>query len=83
MELQEINTEEAKSLFQYRSRMANFRGNYRGSNPIKNCPLCFSHPDTQQWSFKCSVIKNNINIEGTYDDLIEGNIDKKLAKSIH
>ena len=83
LELEDINTQEAKAVFQYRSRMANFSGNYRGSNPIKSCPLCFSHPDTQKWSFQCSVIKKNIQIEGKYDDIIEGNIDKSNAKTVN
>ena len=83
LELQDLDTEQAKSIFQYRSRMAKFSGNYRGSNPIKICPLCYSHPDTQQWSFKCSIIKKNIQIEGTYEQILEGDIDQKIAKTVN
>ena len=81
LKLSDIYDEEAKAIFQFRSRMANFHENYKNRTPLSHCPLCSSHPDTQQWAFKCSVLKNNIKIDGTYDDIIEGNIDKKLAKT--
>ena len=83
MELETINAQEAKSIFQFRSRMAQFHGNYKGNIPTKICPLCSSHPDTQEWSFKCLEIKKNIDIKGNYDDIIEGKINKNLAKTIH
>ena len=82
LELKDINAEEAKAIFQFRSRMAQFNGNYKGKNPIKACPLCFSHPDTQEWSFKCPEINRNITILGNYDDIFDGIIDKKLAKTV-
>ena len=83
LELETINAQEAKAIFQFRSRMAQFNGNYKGKNPIKICPLCSSHPDTQEWSFKCSEILKNIEIKGNYSDIIEGNITKNVAKSAH
>ena len=79
--LENINASEAKSIFQFRSRMAKFSGNYKGKNPIKNCPLCSSHPDTQEWSFKCLEIMKNIKINDNHNDIIEGNITKNLAKT--
>ena len=72
---------EAKAVFQFRSKMAKFSGNYKGKNPIKMCPLCLSHPDTQEWSFKCLELKKHIKISGNYDDITEGNITKNLAKT--
>ena len=83
--LQDMNDDEAKAIFQFRSRMANFHGNYRSKtndlNPIDHCPLCFSHPDTQQWSFQCPVLRKNIVINGQYENILNGNIDKNLAKT--
>ena len=81
LELENINVSEAKAVFQFRSKMAKFSGNYKGKNPIKMCPLCLSHPDTQEWSFKCLEIMKNLEINGNYNDIIEGNITKKLAKT--
>ena len=83
LELENMNVSEAKIIFQFRSRMAQFSGNYKGKNPTKICPLCSSHPDTQEWSFKCSVIRKNIDIKGNYDDINEGKISKNLAKTTH
>ena len=79
LNLKEIYDDEAKSIFLSRSRIANFHGNY--NTPLKHCPLCFSHPDTQQWSFQCSVLRKNIAINGNYDDILNGKINKKLAKT--
>ena len=85
LKLQDMNDDEAKAIFQFRSRMANFHGNYRSKtndlNPIDHCPLCFSHPDTQQWSFQCPVLRKNIVINGQYENILNGNIDKNLAKT--
>ena len=56
LKLENMNASEAKAIFQFRSRMAKFSGNYKGNSPIKICPLCSSHPDTQEWSFQCLEI---------------------------
>ena len=82
LDLDEITVSEAKSVFQFRSRMANVKDNYRGTNPYNICPLCMSHPDTQEAAFQCSVLRRNIDINGTYTDILEGNINKELAKTI-
>ena len=81
LQLQDINDKEAKAIFQFRSRMANFHENYKNNAPLNHCPLCSSHPDTQKWAFKCSVLKKSVQINGTYENIIEGKIDKPLAKT--
>ena len=74
LKLENMFDDEAKAIFQFRSRMANFHGNYRNNNnPIRHCPICFSHPDTQDWSFKCPEIRKNIEINGNYEDILNGN----------
>ena len=82
LKLEHIYDDEARAVFQFRSRMAKFHGNYRGNMPLKHCPLCLSHPDTQEWSFKCNALMKNIEINGKYEDIITGNINKKLAKTV-
>ena len=82
LELQELTVTEAKAVFQFRSRMANFKNNYRGTNPVNICPLCMNHPDTQQSAFQCSVLRKNVVINGTYSNIIDGNISKELAITI-
>ena len=82
LKLNKLTVTEAKTVFQFRSRMANFTDNYRGTNPRNICPLCLSHPDTQEAAFHCSVIRKNIIINGTYSDIMDGNISKEVAKTI-
>ena len=82
LKLENINAFEAKAVFQFRSRMAKFSGNYKGNSPVKICPLCSSHPDTQEWSFKCLEIKKNIQVNSNYNNIFEGKITKNLAKTV-
>ena len=42
LELNELTVTEAKNVFQFRSRMAKFKDNYRGTNPYNLCPLCMN-----------------------------------------
>ena len=84
LELDEITLTKANAVFQFRSRMANFKDNYRGTNPYNICPLCLSHPDTQQAAFHCSVIRKSIEVHGKlkYSDILDGNISKDLATTV-
>ena len=82
LKLEHIYDDEARAIFQFRSRMAKFHENYRGNSPLNHCPLCLSHPDTQKWSFKCSILQKNIKISGNYEDIMTGRISKKLAKTV-
>lgn len=82
LELKEISGNEAKNIFQFRSKMAQFKDNYGGTNYDMTCDLCLSHTDTQKSSFECSAIKKNIKIDGKYNDIMNGKIDKKLAVTV-
>ena len=82
LELREISAMEAKNIFQFRSKMAQFKDNYGGTNFDLICHLCLSHSDTQKASFECPYIKKNIDILGNYNDIMNGKIDKKLAETV-
>ena len=82
LELNEVTLNEAKAVFQFRSRMADFKENYKGTNTYNICPLCQNHTDTQQAAFQCSVIRNSVDIKGNYRDILEGKITKELATTI-
>ena len=83
LELADISVKEAHNIFQFRSKMAKFKDNYGGIKTSDNiCHLCHSHTDTQKSSFECSVIKENINLEGKYSDIMKGSISKELAKTL-
>ena len=82
LELQDLVLIEARAIFQFRSRIANFKENYKGTNQYSVCSLCQNHPDTQQAAFLCSVIRRNVDIQGNYRDILDGNITKELATTI-
>ena len=77
-----ITVEQAKILFKFRTRMANFSENYRGGKPIKLCPLCLKNADMQNHSFLCNTISENIQISGTYEEIFEPQISKEMAKLV-
>ena len=70
LNLENLNTKEAQTLFRYRTRMAKFGENFRANkNPIL-CPLCRTHLDGQKMCFEnCPVVKNNITISGNYNQI--------------
>ena len=70
--------------FKWRTRMAEgFGENYRGGRDTVVCPLCSSHPDSQEDAYKnCSYIENIIEVEEEYSNLFEENITKKFINTI-
>ena len=47
---------EAKNLFRYRVRTANFKENFKGKYQNTGCPFCFVHLDTQEHALNCTVM---------------------------
>ena len=62
----EISVQEAKNLYKFRTRNANFKENYENSYVRIVCPLCLIQPDTQLRSVKCLEI---VAIKGTYSNM--------------
>ena len=56
-----ISTHDARNIFRYRTRMLNFKENYKGNNNDDICPLCKKHTDDQNKIESCTVLKENIN----------------------
>lgn len=59
--------------------MAKFDANFHGQQPIKSCPLCFEHEDTQELSFQCKVIKSKLKHESEYEEIFQKDIPQKLG----
>ena len=74
----EVTPRQAKTMFKFRTRMANFSENFKGGNDTKPCPLCETGLDTQAHSFQCRVIKQNIKVNGNLMDIFAEN-NKHLA----
>ena len=77
--LEEFNVSKAKTIFRFRTNMANFDGNFRGKETIGVCPVCGLHKDLQNLSFDCPVLKHELNITENYENLFTSTITQRLA----
>ena len=67
LQLENMNSNEAQTIFKYWTRMAKYGENYRGSKEVILCPLCNTHIDSQIMAVEnCPVVKKNISISGNY-----------------
>ena len=73
---------QAKTVFSFRIRMAQFSENYRGQADQAACKLCQLHLDNQPMSFHCSVIRANLNVRGNYEEIFSDNISKEIAETL-
>ena len=73
---------QARAVFKFKTRMANFSNNFRGGKETKPCPLCDDGPDTQRHSLECKVIKQNIQIQMRYEDIFHSKVEQEVAKTI-
>ena len=79
-----IRTSMARSVFKFKTRMANFSENFKEGGSTKACPLC-KEPnalDTQRHSLVCKVIVANIDIDVTYEDIFHSKVEVKDAKTV-
>ena len=82
----ELNVNQIKSLFRYRTRMTNVATNFSHSYADLSCPLCRSSSDTQEHLLSCSTLKNEVPdlkllSKNLYKDIFSNNISK-MKKAI-
>ena len=79
-----IPVQEAKNLFKFRVKVANFRENYKEMYKHTNtvCPFCKIHPDTQAHALQCHEMKAKMKMEGNYQDIFKGNIPAEISRTI-
>ena len=80
--LKELNPEQSKTVFSYRTRMAQYSENFRGSQGHLMCPLCLFHLDSQAGSFSCHVVNENVVINGKYSYIFTSRIKPELAETL-
>ena len=80
--LQELPKMDAQMVFSYRTRMAKYGENYPKKGGPSVCPLCFSHCDSQKWSYQCLKVKENVNIRGNYSNIFSECITMETVKKI-
>ena len=76
--LEELNVNEAKTVFRFRTRMQNFAGNFKGKS-IELCPLCYQHYDLQELCFECPIIRKKIIIKESYESIFGSTITRNMA----
>ena len=77
-----ISVKEAQNIFKYRTRVANFKENFKNSYNEIECPLCFVHPDTQAQCVQCPVVKENVEIRGEYQEIFSEKVSKEIAQTL-
>ena len=82
LRLGKMSAFQAKEIFSYRTRSAQYSANYPGSDGLKPCPLCFLHLDCQPMTFQCPLIKENVTIKGKYSDIFQSDVSSDIAKTI-
>ena len=78
----DIPAHEAKNLFRYRVRSANFKENVGDKYTNKVCPLCTVHLDTQTHSMECFKVKEEISVEGKYNDIFKEKVPSNISKTL-
>ena len=78
-----ITVKEAKNIFKYRTRVANFKDNFKNNHDGgMECPLCLEQPDSQAHSVLCPVIKANIDVRGEYSEIFTHEISKEISQTL-
>ena len=80
----EMSVQEAKFVFQLRSRMVEVRTNYGGSHPDLRCPLCMMEHDTQKHLLECvklDGVGELVSVLPEYEDLFSRKLEPKVKVS--
>ena len=75
--LNEFTTNDVRTIFSFRTKMANFGGNFENGHTHVPCPLCHLHLESQAMAFQCSKRLQEVKINGSYDDLFKDKVSKE------
>ena len=76
-----FNTADARLIFKFRTRMAPFRENFKGSHQSNICPLCEEHPDDQNLVISCQFWINR-GLQGSIEDIYSETPTKELVQTL-
>ena len=69
---EDITTKMDNNIFKFRTKMLNFKENFKGTEETLECPMCKQHTDSQNEMEKCEelsrVIKNIEQCNNLYRD---------------
>ena len=77
-----FTTFQARTIFSFRTRMANFGENFGGQNGHRPCPICFLHLDNQPMALQCPKMKTEVKVLGKYEDIFDSNISMDIVNTI-
>ena len=77
-----IPVHEAKNLYRFRVRVANFKENCKGKYTSTGCPICCVQLDTQAHSLQFDQMKMKIKLEGKYSDIFGSKIPTEISKTL-
>ena len=80
--LKNANIDQIRSIFRFRTRMANFGDNYKNRGDLIMCPLCHNHFDSQILSFQCTFYKDKLDINCDMKDIDTENITLDTARTV-
>ena len=69
-------------MFKYRTRMAKYGENFRGPSSQVMCPLCQMHEDSQDKSYECPVIRQDVKVTGNYDNIYSDEVKLETVETI-
>ena len=79
---EELNKDQKLLMFKYRTRMAKCGENFRGPSSQVMCPLCTKHQDSQDKSYECPVIRQDVKVTGNYDDIYSDKVKLETVETI-
>ena len=78
----DISVTQAQILIKFRTRMADYENNYKGTSTNQRCKLCQNHSDNQEEIYICDFNLQNLNLCGKYEDLFKCDVDISVMKSL-
>ena len=82
LSLENVTVNQAKVLLKFRTRMANYGQNVKGTNKLSQCQLCDEHLDSQDTICQCKTNMKNFNTNFNYDDIFLEKIEVNLIKTL-
>ena len=78
----QIDNQQKKTVFKYRTRMERFGENFRGGKDHVMCPVCTLHLDNQDLSLQCPEVRKEINCTGDIRELYGNAIRVEIVQTV-
>ena len=80
--LKKLDANLAINVVRFRLKMAPFSENFKGQGPLKPCPLCGVHLDTQAMSFQCGNVRREVQINENYENVFKPDVTTQMARTL-